>query len=65
MKKAKLIFLAGLAVAVSLTGCQKKEKNFKNNFFRHPKTVPFILFPYLYFGIQTILQSLKNENMHD
>lgn len=25
MKKAKLIFLAGLAMAVSLTGCQKKE----------------------------------------
>lgn len=42
-----------------------KRKNFKNNFLRHPKTVPFILFPYLYFGIQTILQSLKNENMHD
>lgn len=44
---------------------RQKEKNFKNNFLRHPKTVPFILFPYLYFGIQTILQSLKNENMHD
>ena len=28
MKKAKLILLAGLAIAVSLTGCQKKEKNF-------------------------------------
>ncbi|MFR5104652.1 MAG: hypothetical protein ACLTEB_05135 [Blautia obeum] len=25
MKKAKLILLAGLAIAVSLTGCQKKE----------------------------------------
>ena len=25
MKKAKLILLAGLAMAVSLTGCQKKE----------------------------------------
>ena len=25
MKKTKLILLAGLAMAVSLTGCQKKE----------------------------------------
>lgn len=54
-----------LWAAFAFACLQQKEKNFKNNFLRHPKTVPFILFPYLYFGIQTILQSLKNENMHD